>query len=161
MKHSLTNQSLIDDLFGGQIVNARRCQNCGNVDVDTETFRLLLIPLAKGSEESEETIVPLSECIQSFVKTETVTDVHCYHCSNQSLSETPETSENEAVIEKSPSARCSSNQTPISEQATTNTLRSCKRRSVVSHLAAPCACDAVDAIWIQFRRNPDEITNES
>ena len=57
------NNSVVDNLFTGQMVESRRCLNCGCTAVSCSTFNVLPVPLAEPRLDG---CVSLAACLQQL-----------------------------------------------------------------------------------------------
>ena len=80
-----TEQSLIDDLFTGQHIEAVHCTACSRMTVDIQTFRILPVPIAEPQSIG---FTKLEDCFSRLVTIEELNGhdgLQC-ECSNISLS---------------------------------------------------------------------------
>lgn len=71
--HWQQHSSALNDLFMGQLLEARECQSCNKVTMSSEYFTLLPLPLKEGSS--------LTECINMFSKSEELVQDNKISCS--------------------------------------------------------------------------------
>ena len=64
-KYKAANQSTVDSMFTGQILETRRCLGCGRAALSCSTFNVLPVPLAAPQMDG---VIPLASCLQQLGK---------------------------------------------------------------------------------------------
>ncbi|KAL4226798.1 hypothetical protein ACF0H5_014777 [Mactra antiquata] len=86
LTHKRKNNSIVDDIFSGQIVEARQCMSGNHLTVNTQTFNILPVPVEASQTFSG--IVPLGDCFSKFCNIEHIVQ-ECDTCMKQHGQTTP------------------------------------------------------------------------
>lgn len=92
------NHSIVEDLFTGQQICVSICSTCHHVRISTQTFRILVIPIAQECIRASNGHVKLMDCLSKFNNIDQVRDFQCNYCNRRS---------NQVVLDCSPSRRLS------------------------------------------------------
>jgi len=103
LRHAAVNNSIIDDLFTGQLIDIRLCEACQRIAATTQLFDILLVPIARPHHVSG--IVKLDDCLVLFGSTEELTGqngLHCEHCNRARLTAAVRSASNVQLAALSP-----------------------------------------------------------
>ena len=73
-----SNNSVIDDLFMGQLVEAQRCVECNHISVNIQTFNVLPVPIVEPRQLNG--LVYLEDCFTKFGTTEDLVGPNGLRC---------------------------------------------------------------------------------
>ena len=90
--HLLRNESIIVDLFQGQLKNTLQCNICDYQSVKFEPFMYLSLPVASDQEGSEKRAKSLNECLELYCKQEVLDGDNLWYC--------PKCSRNVSAVKK-------------------------------------------------------------
>ena len=86
LQHAAYNDSVVEDLFTGQLMDARVCDACGRLAASTQQFHILLVPIAKPHDVWG--VVRLDDCLELLCAVEQLSGqngLNCEHCNRTRL----------------------------------------------------------------------------
>ncbi|XP_067684287.1 ubiquitin carboxyl-terminal hydrolase 33-like [Haliotis asinina] len=109
LQHKQENESIIDDLFTGQLVEAYHCLTDNHISVNLQAFNILPVPIAAPREVSG--VVYLEDCFTSFCHIEHLMgpdEMDCTYCradANKSKKKGKKNSVNDVYMSSTPRTR--------------------------------------------------------